>query len=294
MAKLSVRKQRWVDTFKPKVIRGKPLNPSITSEQRYYDELRAVILRMTSQTDKELEAFFKTDHAEDYFADAEDISVASQARILMNKITEKVQAIFGELAKSLAEGMVTTANADSARSLKSSLKQLSGGLTLKTDLLTKDLGDVLTASVAENVGLIKSISSKYLTNVQGAVMRSITTGNGLADLVPFLRSQEGVTLRRARLIARDQTRKAYSSINKVRMEKIGIKEFEWLHSGGGQTPRTLHMSSHTEGGLNGGIYSFAALPVIDRKTGERGIPGQLINCRCRMVPVVKFDEGSND
>jgi hypothetical protein len=35
--------------------------------------------------------------------------------------------------------------------------------------------------VTENVGLIKSIPTQYLGGVQGAVMRSITTGNGMQD-----------------------------------------------------------------------------------------------------------------
>jgi len=37
------------------------------------------------------------------------------------------------------------------------------------------------------------------------------------------------------------------------------------------------------------IFSFDDLPVIDRRSGERGIPGQAINCRCRMAPVIEFD-----
>jgi len=67
------------------------------------------------------------------------------------------------------------------------------------------------------------------------------------------------------------------------MEKVGVKKFKWLHSGGGQKPRKDHIE------MNGNIYSFDDLPVIDKRTGERGIPGQAINCRCRMAPVIEFD-----
>jgi uncharacterized protein with gpF-like domain len=41
--------------------------------------------------------------------------------------------------------------------------------------------------------------------------------------------------------------------------------------------------------MDGKIFSFDDLPIIDRKTGERGIPGQAINCRCTMTPVYEFD-----
>jgi uncharacterized protein with gpF-like domain len=69
------------------------------------------------------------------------------------------------------------------------------------------------------------------------------------------------------------------------MQKIGIKKFKWRHSGGGAHPRPLHRNV-----LNGNIYSFDDPPVIDEKTGQRGFPGQLINCRCVMISVIEFDE----
>ena len=199
--------------------------------------MRKLILKMTAITEKEIKTFFKSDHAQAYFA--ADISIASQARILMNALSDKFDQIFNLGAKPLADDMVDDVDGSSATALRLSLKQLSGGLTIKTDQLTGELSEIFKATVAENVGLIKSIASQYLDGVQGAVMRSITTGNGLQDLVPFLQKHEGITLRRARNIARDQTKKAFSNLNRVRMVNAGVKKFEWLHSSGGQTPRQL-------------------------------------------------------
>lgn len=286
---LSVRKTRWVDQFKPKQVKGAPLNYNAAAIARYYKKLQRLVDAMTADVERRLERFFKADHAQEYFA--QDASVASQARILMNELSDKFDTLFSVNAKPFAHGMTDDAIKSSEVALKSSLKELSGGLTLNTDILTGPLKDVLTATIAENVGLIKSISAQYLQGVQGAVMRSITTGNGLADLVPFLQTHKGVTLRRARTIANDQTRKAFNNINKERMTRMGLDEFEWLHSGGGAHPRQYHQQSYKSGGLNGGVYSLTNLPVIDKKTGERGIPGQLIKCRCRMRPVIKFNEG---
>ncbi|KAF9396648.1 hypothetical protein CPC16_010967, partial [Podila verticillata] len=63
-------------------------------------------------------------------------------------------------------------------------------------------------------------------------MRSITSGNGLEDLIPFLQAQEGITRRRARNIALDQTRKAYNGFNRARCVGAGVTHGEWIHSGG--------------------------------------------------------------
>jgi SPP1 gp7 family putative phage head morphogenesis protein len=279
---LSDGKKKWVAKKRPKILKGSALNPSAASEARYYQALRTLIMNMSRHVEQKLKDFYTTAPAIDYFA--EDSTTSAQAQIVMKILMQKFQAIFDLAATPLATNVTADASKSSAGALQTSLQKLSGGLTLKTDILTGELKDILTATIAENVSLIKSISSEYLTQVESAVYRSITTGNGLQDLVPFLHKQQGVTLNRARIIARDQTRKAFSNLNFARMEKIGIQEYEWLHSAGGQKPRKLHQR------MSGNIYRFDTPPVIDEKTGQRGKPGDLINCRCRAVPVIKFDE----
>lgn len=279
---LTKRKQRWADQFKPDLLRGTALNPNIASADRYYQKLEKLVVQMSSEYTKAIEALFDTKHAKEYFA--QDITIAAQAKILTNALTKKFDDLFAAVSKPLAEQMASEADKTSSASLHMSLKQLSGGLSLPTTTLQGPLMDVLNATVTENVGLIKSIASQYLDGVQGAVMRSITSGNGLQDLVPFLEKHEGITKRRARFIAYDQTRKAFNNLNKGRMQAVGLKEYEWLHSGGSKQPRHDHIE------MSGNVYRFDDPPVIDKKTGERGIPGQLPGCRCRMVPVISFDE----
>jgi len=116
------------------------------------------------------------------------------------------------------------------------------------------------------------------------VLRSVTTGQGMADLMPQIKKYGDMTDRRAKNVALDQTRKAYNTINADRMKKVGIQKFEWIHSMGGIKPREDHIE------MDGNIYSFDDLPVVNKDTGERGLPGSQINCKCTMRPVVVFDE----
>ena len=275
-------KKKWKPEPRSKVMRGSPLNPNAANEARYYQELRYLVRTMSAGVQRELEAFYKTPHAEAYFA--EDASTAAQAKILTKAMTDRFQKIFDIASKPLAEEVASDAAKSSAAALKMSLQKLSGGLTIKADVLTNGyLKDIFTASVAENVGLIKSIASEYLTDVQGQVMRSITTGRGLADLIPYLQSKEGITLRRAKNIALDQTRKAFGSMNKARLQKIGMDDYEWLHHGGSQHPRKLHIA------MSGKFYKWSDPPIVDEKSGRRGFPSSEINCGCRAIPVIKFD-----
>jgi SPP1 gp7 family putative phage head morphogenesis protein len=279
----------WAEPRKDVTFKGAALQYNASSQDKYVKALQSLVKQMTAQTIREVKRMMGSSAFDSANAVAMDANPASQARILMNQLTAKFESLFGRKAKELADRMVAAADRNSKVSLGLSLKQMSGGLTLKTDLLSKSLKTTLTATVAENVALIKSIPREFMLQVQGDVLRGLSTGQGLADIIPALEQYEGVTLRRAKNIALDQTRKAYNNINKGRMQAIGVEKFQWVHSGGGQKPRELHIE------MDGNIYSFDDLPVIDEHTGERGIPGQAINCRCTMVPVIQFNtEGAEN
>lgn len=279
---LTKKRKAWASSRGGATFKGLPLNYNASSQAKYVAALEKLAREMTKITRREVEGLFKT-HGTVMDGVAMDASLASQARILCNALMNRFQKLFNDKAWPLAERMVGQQDAASKSSLAQSLKAMSGGLTIKTDIFNRQLGDITKAAVAENVALIKSISTDYINQVQGSVMRSITSGQGLKDLIPALENYEGVTHRRAKNIALDQTRKVYSAINRERMKAAGVKKFEWLHSGGSQKPRQLHIE------MNGNIYEIDNPPIIDERTGERGFPGQAVNCRCRMLPVFEFE-----
>lgn len=282
--KLAPKRAAWVGQFKPPRLKGATLRPSESAAIRYAKQLRVLIDRMIAQTERDIAKLFESPTAVASHV-ATDASISSQSRILLNGLTSKFSVMFAQASKGLSEQMVSAVEMNSATGLRNSLKEISGSVTLKTDMLKGGpVGEIAKASVAENVSLIKSIPEQYMQRVTNAVMRSITTGEGLKTLQPALKNIKGMTARRATLIAEDQTRKVYNSIAKGRMQAVGVGKFEWIHTGGSQKPRQEHID------MDGEIYSFDDLPVIDSRTGERGIPGQLPNCRCTMRPVLDFGE----
>lgn len=281
--RLTKSRSEWAAQRSAKTtFKGTRLMPPVSVAVRYAGTLSGLVEQMVTETNREVRSLFKSDAAAAHFG--QDADMGAQARILTNALQQKFAALFARAAKPTAETMVDGAAKASGTALHSSLQQLSGGLSMKTHFDTGPLQSVFRASVAENVSLIKSIASQYMQKVTGAVMRSITTGNGLQDLVPAMQKLQGDTHRRAELIALDQTRKTFNSVNRGRMQAVGVKKFEWLHSGGGAHPREDHVA------MDGNIYSFDKLPVIDPRTGERGIPGQAPNCRCTMSPVFDFTD----
>lgn len=275
-----------------KVMKGTRLALPAGVADRYATKLERLTAQMVDETQAAVEKLFRHPDVQEHIAGfGADISPASQARILTNQLSDRFEQLFTAAAKPTAEEMVDQADDASAAAVHNSLRHLSGGLSLKTyGIRTPAMEEFMKAMVANNVSLIKSIPSEFFRDVQQAVLSSITDGKGLQDLTAFFENRRGVEHRRAKNIAIDQTHKAYNGLNKERMQKNGVQAFEWVHSGGGIHPREHHINPWPAG-LNGGHFEFSKLPIIDERTGERGIPGQAINCRCTMVPIIKFEDG---
>lgn len=271
------------------IIKGLPLPPSAKRLSDYKRALKSLVKRMRKETEKEVMKLFRSQVYED-FKYAQDESIGSQARITMNYLLKKYVSLFSSKAKDLAQSMLKGVLRDNKTILNNSLKSArkkSDSVSLESDLvpsyLSETTKEAIKLSIAENVSLIKNIPEKYMNQVTGDVMRGVMGDVNLKDIQDKLIKNGGMAERRAKNIAEDQTRKASNVINAERMKAVGVKKFEWKHSSGGQKPRELHIE------MDGNIYSFDDLPVIDDKTGEKGLPGQLPNCRCFMVPVFDFE-----
>jgi SPP1 gp7 family putative phage head morphogenesis protein len=272
---------------------GTKLEHNVSLEMRYARSLNSLINQMTQETKSLIKKLFQEDVSKKFFEsqkkqEAMDASIGGQAKTLMNWLTNKFSKLFSLKAKNMAEKMLVGAEKTSKTNLHASLEKLTGGLSLKTSIITKDMESIQTAIIAENVSLIKSIPQEYFKQVTGAVMRSIQ-GEGIKQLIPDIEKYDGMTKRRATLIAQDQTRKAYNTINKQRMVSLGIKQFEWIHTRGSQSPRKSHLK------MNGKIFSFENLikeqANMEIPSKDRGLPGIAPNCRCTFRPIINmFDE----
>lgn len=284
LLKLSNTREDWVEERDYSgTMKGTPLLYSVPIANVYKKKMNRLTLQMMSATKKQLIKLFEGNAAEEYFA--EDASISSQARMLLNKLRNKMLKIYISRSKLIAEQMIKQANDYSSFTVHRSLEKLSGGLSLATRELTPEMEEIIKAAVTNNVSLIRSIPEQYFLEIEGAVMRSITTGNGLQDLIPFINHRKTITMKRVNLIALDQTKKITVALNKQRSVESGLTKFEWVHSSASKEPRKLHL------GYNGKTFSYDDLPIIDEKTGERGMPGQAINCKCIAVPILSFEKG---
>lgn len=284
----------------------------------YKNQLKRLVRIMRKATERRLKEIckqakpqIKIKAAQDYLSAAEKMKISEKLRkflhdeqspystnpvqditTFLNNAEEVISAYFDEESYIVAGELLKKINTSSETNLKSNLKKFheeSGAYSIKGELLPS-LSDgvqiAIEASIVENVNYIKTINTKYFSSLRGEIMRMINGGGmSLTELGDYISSIGARSERHAELMAQDQVRKAYTAVNVRRMEDVGIKKFKWLHTHSGAQPRKYHMNT-----LNGQIFDIDNPPVIDPRTGEKGLPAQLPYCKCVMQPIVELPE----
>ena len=273
------------------MIKGNALRPSITIQAWYVRELRVMALAMSKAMIRAVNASPKP--ARDIALD-QDIDPATlqakteELRIKFDKILESTGRL---TAIRFLEKQTKYASASFIRSIKPMLESDQSSLMLKGSIITTENISFAEEAISENVSLIKSIGEQYFGRVEKAVIESLQSGGSQPALIKTLKDIGGITDRRAKFIAKDQSKKIYSQLSTEAMTHAGITKAKWNHSGAGREPRSFHKTrwdgvSEPPNGLNGYVYDIGNPPVADLKTGERTGPGGLINCRCFATPVI--------
>ena len=205
---------------------------------------------------------------------AQDESPAAALREVLNRLGREWEARFAEFASVEGRRFTKEAFRSADHSFAASLKKAGFSIQFK---MTAAANDLTQATIAEQVGLIRSIPEQYHTQVQGIVMRGVTVGRDAQVIADGLQHQLGVVKRRAVVIARDQTNKATATITRARQAEIGITEAVWLHSSGGKQPRPEHVA------FSGKRYEIAKGAYLE---GVWTWPGYEINCRCVSKSVI--------
>jgi len=135
------------------------------------------------------------------------------------------------------------------------------------------LSDQLKLFSVQNSQLITSIPQQELTRVAGIVERGLQQGVRFTDIENQINKSFGITSRRAKLIARDQTTKLNSSLTKLRQQEVGVEEYIW-QTAGDERVRQTHRDN------DGKKFKWDKPPKIT------GHPGNDVNCRCVAIPVL--------
>lgn len=157
--------------------------------------------------------------------------------------------------------------------------------TLKDDIsiipeLSPLMREVIAEEYSNNLKLyIKDFTDKETLKLRKLVEDNMFNKGARAErLVDIIQDRFGVSQRKARFLAKQETSLLTSDFRNQRYCECGVTTWKWSSSHDSRV-RTLHKE------LDGKIFKMGEMPVIDEK-GNKGLPGQAFGCRCVQVPLV--------
>lgn len=113
-----------------------------------------------------------------------------------------------------------------------------------------------------------------------SVTSNVMEGFRSDRLVKVIEAQFGVTRRKAKFLARQETSLMVAKYRQTRYEEVGLKRYKWSTSHDERV-----RPDHKE--LNNRIFAYLDPPVTDRATQARNNPGEDFNCRCIAIPILE-------
>lgn len=254
---------------------ARSVHANIGVEMRYSRAMVNLIAEMSASAERWVTATYRKEPSKL----AADAAPLAAMRRQLKELGARWIKRFNDSAPLIARAYLKGAFKHTDSAMRQALKD--AGWAIKFEM-TPAMKEAFTASLEENVGLIKSIPEQYLQQVQGVVMRSYTAGRDLHTMVKELRALYPKAAHRAVLISRDQSNKANAVVNRARQLELGVVEAVWMHSHAGVTPRPTHLAN------NGKRYKVAE-GWFDPAEGRYIFPGELINCRCTSRIVLPFN-----
>ncbi|MFB0007655.1 phage minor head protein [Xanthomonas euvesicatoria] len=277
------------------------IGPATTAEQAYQRGLQTVARAMAKSVEYWVQAKYRAaiesnraaETVPEFDADrAQDAWPFADQRALYRELTNlrrRWERHFAAIARKLATNAIEAAYKANKTAWQGQVRKEGFDIPMQLTAAQRTIMDV---KVADNVSLIKSIPAQYFTKIEGDVSRGFLAGRDLEAIASELRDTGESTVKRAALIARDQSNKLTAHMNSARQNELGIRYAYWKHSSAGKEPRKTHVRASKEN------WIFDTQVGIDfGDAGGFSLPGVPINCRCgsrSIIPAIDEDLGPDD
>lgn len=125
---------------------------------------------------------------------------------------------------------------------------------------------------------IQKFTDENILKLRQEVQAHAFSGGRSASLAKVIQQNYGVSQRKAKFLARQETSLLMSTVRENRYKDVGSIKYKWS---GAMDSRERH--DHKL--LQGKVFFWDSPPVVDRNTGRRANPGEDYNCRCVAIPV---------
>ncbi len=125
---------------------------------------------------------------------------------------------------------------------------------------------------------VKNWKAKEIATMRRDVFDMVQSGARTDTIKKYFQTRWGIAERKAEFLARNESGIASSVLKATHYQDMGCTHFKWLRSTS-KEKRKLHEEYYNK------IFPFNDPPIIDERTGQRGLPGQIYNCRCDLVGI---------
>lgn len=237
----------------------------------YRHELLIMQREMTKEYNEEIKKYY-SENIDFITGDADPVNTLEA---IINKIGEKWYLKFFLKSERLSKKFISDVYSSNERRYNRIKKKHPFLLSGTED--REQMVKILQSSIAENVGLIKSIPQKYHDDILGDVMRTVGQGGNQFELAQQLSKRSNLTRKRINLIARDQTAKATALIDRQTAIDTGFTTAKWKKSVAGKTHRKDHAEADEK------EFDISKGCLI---SGEYILPRMKINCKCSYKLVI--------
>lgn len=272
-------------------------NESKRGERYYNAQLQKLVKAMEKSVNKEVIPLLRSLQPEYIGAstaltgDAWFDSIYS----VIDRLKEQFNVLVGSMGIVTAEQFTKLVDGKNKRDFHRAMKRVGVDLTgqIERDVIT----DKVRLFAETNARLIQGFPDSFYDRVAATIMDRASQGVRASEIAKEIMKDYGVSERRAKNIARDQSLKFHSSVTKLRMESAGVTKFRWVTANDSRVsgnPAGLYPKAKTKcweiSKKNGGIYTMKDGASWNGET--RLFPGHAhVNCRCVYEPII---EGVND
>lgn len=151
------------------------------------------------------------------------------------------------------------------------------GIDIEPVLAASDVRPLIQTATQQSASLIRGLTDEMVKRVATVITREAMKGSRSTAIAKLLAKEFGWSMKRAKLIARDQTASFNSNLNRVRQQQAGVDKYEWSTSLDERVrgnPEGLYpRAKPSHWAREGRVFSW-------NKPPSDGHPGQPINCRC--------------
>jgi SPP1 gp7 family putative phage head morphogenesis protein len=218
------------------------------------------------------------------------IQVKTELMVSQNKMEQQLQLIDQKLSKVLPEEIAD--KLEISKQFQTVLwkvnKKVSDqvkNITVIPKLSTEEVKKITYEYQLNLRRYISDFTQKEIIELRQKVQESAFKGVRSENLVKMIQKSYGVSERKAKFLARQETALLMTKFKETRYTEAGVKKYIWgcvAQRTGPHAVRPDHLR------LEGKVFSWDNPPITDRETGARNNPGEDFNCRCFARPIVEF------